>query len=135
MEIKRFSTPDPIEGDPIPFVVEYVAFREETFPAGDDGSPPGVRKVKERREQTFHAKPDLSGGQVVQIDLMSAGGRGGVNARGGDALYDFFDAALIDGDREAFRKLIEDPDVFVHAKTLSEIAVWLYTTYTARHPT
>lgn len=134
--VLRFSTPDPVDGPPIQLDIEVVRFVERSSQRPDDAPEdwqPSMERVPERETHTFYAKPDVSGAVLAQLELMAAGskpGRKGVNTRGGDALYDFFDATLLDPD--GFRKVIDDPQVYVHAKVLSDIAVALYTRYSSR---
>lgn len=138
-DIKRFVSPEPVIGDPIPFDLEVSRVTQRTpdrpDDAGDDWTPGPPERHHEREEHHFHAVSDVSGGVLIQIDLMAAGSRKGSNAganvRGGDALFDFFDAALVPEDRDRFRKLIQDPDVYVHAQVLTDIAIWLYGQYTS----
>jgi hypothetical protein len=138
--IKRFVSPPPADGAPIPFELEVTRIRTATEERPEDAPEdwtPTERKVQEPEVHSFTAVADVSGGVLVQIDLMAAGTRrgAGVNVRGGDALFDFYDAALTPEDRDRFRKLIQDPDIFVHAQVLTDIAVWLYQTYTNRPTT
>lgn len=141
-ERKRFVSPDPVEAQPIPFDLDVMHVTREKITERPADAPedwtPHEEVHKERRSHEFRVVPDLSGGVLIQIDLMASGvgpGVKGKNVRGGDALFDFFDAALLPEDRQRFRDLIQDPDVFVHMQTLSEIAVWLYEVYTNRPTT
>lgn len=131
-EIKRFSSPPPDEGAPIPFDVEGWREKTVTPPMDENGQVPPSHKINESEVHSFHAKRAVSGSLLLQVESMNAGGKVGKNARGGDAVMDFYLAALIEEDRERFRKLIDDPDFYVHAQTLQDIIVWLYGIYSAR---
>lgn len=139
-DIVRFTSPDPHQGPPIPFVlnVAHVTRTKHTEPpegAGDDWQP-WVEETQERRDHEFHAVPDLSGGVLVQIDLMIAqsrsGSAGGAHVRGGDALFDFLEALVVPEERDRFMGLINDPDVYVHQQTLTDIALYFYRKFTGR---
>lgn len=144
MSVKRFSTPAPKQGPPIPFEVEVIRYVTETVTeqkTGDDGGTydapkldadgqPVTHQIERRDVETFTARPDVSGGLAVQLELMGAQGRR--NSRGADALFDFFDSALTETDAPRFAALIAAPDVYVHVETLGEIAVWLYGVYSGR---
>lgn len=143
MEVKRFSTPDPTTGDPRLFELEVVRIHQQQVGEGDDAH---TEDVRERETLTFAARPDVSGGVLLQVEMM--GGLGGKrkNARGADALMDFYDAALMpeagslvvdDQSRDylgqpEFRKTVDDPDTYVHIDTLIDIATWLYAEYATR---
>lgn len=137
-DIIRFSTPDPHEGNPIPFEVEVVRVRRTKHDvrpddAGEDWQP-WVEETKARETHTFHAVPDLSGGVLVQIDLMIASNRAsqGAHVRGGDALFDFLEAMVVEEERRAFMDLINSPDIFIHQQVLTDIALHFYREYTGR---
>lgn len=138
MDVKRFSTPDPNVGDPLPFELEVVRI----IPADDESE-----ERRERETLTFGARPDVSGGVLLQVESMSAQQRR--HARSADALTDFFEAALIPEDRHVviddtewdllgwpdFRKLVDDPQTYMHIDTLIDISTWLYGHYARRRPT
>lgn len=144
MELKRFSTPDPTTGDPRLFELEVVRIRQQLVPG--DGDDLRTEQTQERETLTFAARPDVSGGVLLSVEMM--GGLGGKrkNARGADALMDFYDAALmpeagtveVDGQQIAylgqpeFRKTVDDPDTYVHIDILIDIATWLYAEYATR---
>lgn len=133
MARKTFSTPDPRKGDPIEFDLEVVRLVEDKQFDDEHGQPldePRLVKVERRETHTFRAHPDVSGGKLVQIELMGTGN--GKNVRKGDALFDFYDSALLPEDSVRFRELIEADDVYVHAELLGEIAGWLYQQYAGR---
>lgn len=122
-DIKRFTSPPPSDGDPLPFVLEGW---QETI--GDDGE---ARRYS--AEHTFHVRPSLTGSQLLQLEMMSSGTvKIGKNARGGDAVMDFYVAALVPEDVDRFRELLDEPTFYVHASTLQAIIVWLYEVYAAR---
>lgn len=131
MDIKRFSSPKPTEGEPIPFELAVWHWVDNPDREHDDNAP---LRVLQERVELFHARPDVSGGVLVQVELMTPSARAGSNARGGDALFDFFDAMLVEEDVHRFRSLIEDKDTYVHASVLSEIALEFYKEY-ANRPT
>lgn len=149
VDIKRFSTPDPKVGNPRPFAVEVVRVRTETVTPEDDGEP-YEQEVREREELTFAARPDVSGGVLLQVEMIGGVGKGKnrPNARGADALADFYDAALMPEpgsffDEETqqtieylgladYRKIVEDDRTYVHVDTLLDIAQWLYGEYAGR---
>lgn len=146
VELKRFSTPDPNDGPPKLFAVEVVRLRTET--RTPDGGEPVEEEVRERETLTFGARPDVSGGVILQVEMIGGVGKGKnrPNARGADALMDFYDAALmpengvahIDGEDVAylglseFRKIVEDERTYVHVDTLLDLMQWLYGEYAER---
>lgn len=147
VEIKRFSTPDPNVGTPKLFEVEVVRVRTETR-TPDDGGDPYEEEVRERETLTFGARPDVSGGVLLQVEMIGGVGKGKnrPNARGADALMDFYDAALmpengvaeVDGESvpylgiSEYRKIVEDEHTYVHVDTLLDMAQWLYGEYADR---
>lgn len=136
-DIARFVTPDRHAGDPVPFEVEVIHITRHTEApedAGDDWQP---WESEERRTHKFHAVSDLSGGVLVQIDLMIASTRGGssgagAHVRGGDALFDFLEAMVVPEDRARFMGLIHDKDVYIHQQLLTNIALHFYQLYSNR---
>lgn len=147
VDLKRFSTPDPDSGPPKLFEVEVVRISTETR-TPDDGGEPHEEEVRERETLTFAARPDISGGVLLQVEMIGGVGKGKnrPNARGADALMDFYDAALmpepgianIDGEDVEylgladFRKIVEDEHTYVHVDTLLDMMQWLYGEYAAR---
>lgn len=127
--MKKFSTRRPKQGDPIPFELEVIRY-EDVKVVPDDGGPVLVERQEVTATEAFEAHPDVSGGNLVQLELMGKPGRR--NGRGADALYDFFDAALLPDDARRFRELIESPDVFVDVETITDVAMWLYQVYAGR---
>lgn len=143
-DVIRFTTPDPAEGPPIPFDLEFIRLttikhEEPPADASDEDRAsfqPWVEKKQERETKRFHAVPDLSGGVLVQIDLMiasnRAGSANGVHVRGGDALFDFLEAMVVEEERRDFMDLIHAPDIYVHSQVLTDIALHFYRAYTGR---
>lgn len=130
---KTFESPaPPADAKPHEFKVAVYRLREGLDPSDVDTSEDGFDASSyDRVEETFHAKPFVSGGLLAQLDRM-AGRNAGDNARSGDAVYDFYDGALVKADVRRFRDLIESPRVYVHGSVLSDIAVWLYEVYAER---
>lgn len=124
--MKTFTTPDPVQGDPEPFEVEYVQWLTRTV---DETEGEGSREERyfERRSATFHRRPDVSGTIVMQVELI---GQAGPNGRGNAAILDFIDASLIPEELADWHKLVDDPDVHIHINTISDVAAWLYEVYT-----
>lgn len=133
--VKRFTSAKPKGGDPIVFELEFTRYTyEDQSVEGSDGGTTRVRVAKDEVE-TFLAHPDVSGGVTLQMDLMSGLRFGqGTNARGADAVVDFFEGALLPEDYTRFKALIDDKDVHIDAKTISAIAVWLYERYSSSDP-
>lgn len=129
--MKRFTSPEPTQdADPIPFELEYTRF--ELSDVDRDGQTVKER-VGKRVTDSFLAHPEVSGGVTLQIDLMGGLKFGqGRNARGADALLDFYEAALLPEDWARFKEIIDSKDCHVHSSILSEIAVWLYEQYSQR---
>lgn len=144
-DIIRFTSPDPAQGPPIPFeldVVHLVPDKVTEPPEGWHDEHPGEEfepyetERQERRVHLFHAVPDLSGGVLVQIDLMIASNRpgsaGGQHVRGGDALFDFLEALVVPEERAEFMGLIHDKKTYVHSQTLTDIALHFYRRFSGR---
>lgn len=147
VDLKRFSTPDPNSGPPKLFQVEVVRIRTETVEADGD-TPSHESEVRERETLTFGARPDVSGSVLLQVEMIGGVGKGKnrPNARGADALMDFYDAALmpengvanVDGEDveylglSEFRKIVDDDQTYVHIDTLLDMAQWLYGEYADR---
>lgn len=117
-----FESDDPDEDlKPFPF---DLTFRRFTGPEDGDGSRPS-----ERVTETFTCRPYVTAGVLAGIEAMWGASR---SAKGAGAVFDLFDAALVPDDLVRFRRLIEDPDVFLDGKVLGKLAESLYAEYTRR---
>jgi hypothetical protein len=124
--MQTFTSPDPRDGEPEPFTLSYVRALERTVE--EDGQDPRVEKYRERREEVFLTRPDLPGTLLISVEMLGEGGEYGT---GKSAVLEFLHAAIVDEQQADWRKLLEDPDAYVHVSTLNGIAGWLYNRYAA----
>lgn len=120
-ESLSFTSEDP-DFDAKPFTFD-LTFRRFTGPEVDGERP------SERTTELFTCRPYVSAGVLAGIEAMWGSSR---SARGAGAVFDLFDAALLEDDRKRFRALIDDPDAFLDGKVLGTIGERLYEVYTAR---
>lgn len=79
--------------------------------------------------EDFTCRPAMAGAVLLDFVRRADTQAGGAAA---DAVIQFLEDALEEGDRERFMGMIRDPEVIVEIDTLAEIAAWLIEQYTER---
>jgi len=80
-------------------------------------------------DEEFNCRPSLQG--KVLLSMVGAADSDDPTAMA-KMMDDFFGVALIEGDSDRFKALLEDPEKVVTVETLAEIVGWLVEQYTAR---
>ena len=106
-EIMEFESAEPAD-KPVPFALS--AWRVSKDPDTSE-----VTKEKEREE--FSAIPALSFG-VLLDDLVN-------NPDDAQAIFAFFDRALVEEDRSRFRDFLTDPELYIDRATVLKVSTYL----------